>query len=177
MQKGQEYSEILNGRPWNVSGPPVGLFHPIFDQFIAYFNDPLPNYRTASSADDVDNLMPSTDEVFSFMRASSEFYEEEQSQKDEDPGRMEAILPTLRTLLGVDLFQMRNVGRTEPDAQVTTPTSIEGIDGLMGLFEVKLEPGIDGDAETQTQWSYGRTCSLSKASIIDHLEMQTHVLV
>ncbi len=170
MQKAQEYSE---GRPWNVSGPPVGLFHPIFDQFIDYFNDPSPNYRTASSADDVNNMMPSTDEVFSFMRASSEFYEEEQSR---NPGRMETVLPALRSLLGVDLLRVRNVDQTEPDAQVTTPTSI-GTDGLISVFEFKLEPGIGGDAETQAQRSYGRTCSLSKVSTIDHLERQTHVLV
>jgi len=53
MQKAQEYAEILNGRPqWNASGR---LFNPIFDRFCRYFNDTPPNYRTASSADDVDD--------------------------------------------------------------------------------------------------------------------------
>ena len=45
----------------------LGLFHPIFDQFIEHFNNPPPEYRTASSTDDVDILMPSTDEAFSFI--------------------------------------------------------------------------------------------------------------
>ena len=162
MQKAQAFSEVLKGRPWNVSGPPVRLFHPIFDRFMDYFNDPSPNYRTASSADNVDKTMPLTDEVFAFMRACSEFYEEEQSWKDEDPGRMEAILPALRRLLGVALLRVKNV-------QVTTPSHINGINGLTAVLEVKLELGVGGDAETQTQRSYGRTCSLSKASVVDQL--------
>ena len=167
MEKAQEFSEILNGRPWNVSGPPVGLFHPIFDRFMDYFNDQSPNYRTASSAGNIDKSVPSTDKAFEFMRASSAFYEEEQSRKDEDPGRMEAILPALCDLLDVDLHRVGNEDQTEPDAQVVTRTHIDGVDGLMGVLELKLEPGIGGDAETQTQRSYGRTCSLSKVSMID----------
>lgn len=122
--------------------------------------------------------MPSTDEAFTFMRACSAFYEEVRSGNEGDPGRMEAVLPSLCSLLGVDLLRIRNVDQTEPDAQATTSSSIPEIDGLMSVFEFKLEPGIGGDAKTQAQRSYGRTCSLSKVStIIDLLEMQTHVLV
>lgn len=153
-------AEILNGRPWTSAGPPVGLFHPVFDQFRGYMQEPTPGYRTASSSDD-DNLM-SVDDAFSFMRASSEFYVTEQSGRAENNrliGRVEAVLPTLSRLLGVNLVRVRNSDLTEPDARATTRTPAGG-DGILTIAEFKLEPGINGDAKTQAQQSYARTCSL-----------------
>jgi hypothetical protein len=69
MQSRQDYAEILNGRPWTSSGPPVGLYHPVFDRFLAYFEESTLGYRIASSADP-DGSTPSVDDAFSFMRAS-----------------------------------------------------------------------------------------------------------
>jgi hypothetical protein len=74
---------------------------------------------------------------------------------------MESITPTLCKLLGVDL--LRNVDGTESAS--VTPTST-GIDGFMGIFEIKLEPGIGGDAKTQAERSYARTCSSSKVRLL-----------
>jgi len=115
MQSRQDYAEILNGRPWTSSGPPIGLYHPIFDRFCEYFNEPTPKYRTASLADPDDPTPASADDAFSFMRASSEFYKVEKSGRvDESPptGRMEAALPAFSSLLCVSLPCVRDVDGT-----------------------------------------------------------------
>ena len=161
MKAEQMSAEILNGRPWTSVGPPVGLFHPVFDQFSEYMEETSPRYRTASSIGDDDILM-SVDDAFSFMRASSEFYVTEQSgwvDNDRLIGRVEAVLPTLSRLLGVTLGGVKNSDLTEPDARATTWTPI-GSDGTVIIAEFTLEPGIGGDPRTQVQRSYARTCSL-----------------
>ena len=124
MQSRQDYAEILNGRPWTSSGPPVSLYHPVFDRFRAYFDEPTPEYRTASSADP-DDSTPSVDDDFSFMRASSEFYEVEKSGRvNESPptGRVEVVLLTFSCLLCISLPRIRNADGTEPDAGATAKT-------------------------------------------------------
>jgi hypothetical protein len=162
MSLQQDKAEILNGRPWTSSGPPVGLYHPVFDRFCEYFTEPTPEYKTASSAS-IDDSVPSIDDVFSFMRASSEFYEAESkgSRVDGEPpiGRTEAILPTLERLLGVNLHRIRNADGTEPDATATAKMPA-GHDGRLTIIELKLESGVGGDGKTQAQQSYARTCSL-----------------
>jgi hypothetical protein len=161
MQSRQDYAEILNGRPWTSSGPPVGLYHPVFDRFYAYFDEPTPEYRIASSADP-DHSTPSVDDAFSFMRASSEFYEVEKSGRvNEGPptGRVEAVLPAFSRLLCISLPRVRNTDGTEPDARATAKTPA-GDDGPLAVIEIKLESGIGGDAKIQAQQSYARICSL-----------------
>jgi hypothetical protein len=161
MQSRQDYAEILNGRPWTSSGPPVGLYHSVFDRFCAYFDEPIPEYRTASSADP-DDSTPSVDDAFGFMRASSEFYEVEKSGRvNESPptGRVEAVLPAFSRLLCISLPRVRNTDGTEPDARATAKTPA-GDDGPLAVVEIKLESGIGGDAKIQAQQSYARICSL-----------------
>ncbi|KAM6489346.1 hypothetical protein JOM56_015247 [Amanita muscaria] len=161
MKSQQDYAEILNGRPWTSSGPPVGLYHPVFDRFLAYFEESTLGYRTASSADP-DDLTPSVDDAFRFMRASSEFYKVKRSARvDESPptGRVEAVLPALSRLLCTSLPQVINADGTGPDAwaAATTPA---GDYVPLAVVEIKLELGIGGDAKTQAQQSYARICSL-----------------
>jgi len=78
MKLWQDAAEILNGRPCTSSGPPVGLYHSVFDLFFEYFNESTLEYRTAPSANS-DDSTSSTDDAFGFMRASSAFYNVEQS--------------------------------------------------------------------------------------------------
>jgi hypothetical protein len=162
MRSQQEYAEILNGRPWDRSGPPVGLYHPVFDRFLAYFEETMPVYRTASSADS-DDSMPNIDDALSFMRASSQLYDVEMSGRvDESPptGRVEAVLPVFERLLGIPLPRVTNADGSEPDARATARTPACD-DGLLAVIEFTLESGIDG--KTHIQQSYARTCSLPEA--------------
>ncbi|KAF8331812.1 hypothetical protein F5887DRAFT_994791 [Amanita rubescens] len=160
MQIRQESAEILNGRPWIRSGPPVGLYHPVFNRFFAYFEETTPRYRTASSVDP-DESMPSMDDAFSFMKASSHFYVVEQSGRvDESPpsGRVEAVLPIFSRLLGTSLPRVKNSDLTEPDARAIVRT-LTGHNALSALVELKLEPGIGGDAKTQHEPIRSSSCS------------------
>ena len=179
MESRQGAAQILNGRPWTSSGPPVGLYHPVFDNFFDYFKEPSPRCKTASSTDgDSDNTLMSVDDVFSFMRASSEYYRVERSgQVDEGPpiGRVEAVLPVLARLLGVSLVRVANADLTEPDARATTPT-LGGCEGLLALIEFKLESGVGGDGKVEVQQSYARTCSLPDvSSSFYRLELKTQL--
>jgi hypothetical protein len=161
MKSQQTQAEILNGRPWTSSGPPVGLYHPVFDRFCEYFNAPTPEYQTAPSAG-IDASGLSINDAFRFMRDSSEFYEVEKSSKvDEHPptGRTEAVLPTFVRLLGIALPCVKNADGTEPDATAMAKTPA-GHDARLAIVEIKLESGIGGDAKLQAQQSYARTCSL-----------------
>ena len=71
------------------------LYHPVFDHFCVYFDEPTPEYRAASSPDP-DDLTPSADGAFSFIRPSSEFYDSEVEKSGrltrlEDSRRGEAV--------------------------------------------------------------------------------------
>jgi len=159
MRSQQDYAEILNGRPWDRSGPPVGLYHPVFDRFLEYFKETTPGYRTVSPGDG-DDSMPSIDDAFSFMKASSQFHDLERSGPvDQGPptGRAEAVLPALSRLLGVSVPWTINSDGTEPGARVVARIPA-GYDALSAIFELELESGIDG--KTRVQQSYARTCSL-----------------
>ena len=162
MRLQQDYAEILNGRPWYRSGPPVGLYHPVFDRFLEYFKETTPRYRTASPGDGDDSL-PSRDDALSFMKASSTPHDLERSGPvDQGPptGRAETILPALSRLLGASLPWTINSDGTEPGARVVDriPT---GYNSLSALFELTLKSGFDG--KTRVQQSYARTCSLPEA--------------
>jgi hypothetical protein len=175
MEAQQKCAEILSGRPWTSVGPPVGLYHPVFDQFRDYMQETTPTYRTASSPDDHDSI--SIEAAFDFMRASSEFYTTEQSGWVSDPrhiGRVEAILPSLNKLLGVNLARVKNSDLTVPDGRATTRTP-SGDDAILTMAEYKLEPGIGGDPKTQVQQSYARACSLPEVcnnSSLDRLPVE-----
>jgi hypothetical protein len=161
MAEKQKDAEILNGRPWTSSGPPVGLFHPIFDRFIEYLNEPAPGYKSASSLDSND-LRPTIGDVFGFMRACSEFYDVDE-RTAEDPlevrGRVDSILPTLSRLLCNHPLRLVNSDAMKPDAVFSAKTS-ESQNVPAVILEVKLEEGISGDAKVQAHQSYARTFSL-----------------
>jgi len=153
METQQIAAEILNGRPWTSAGPPVALYHPVFDQFM---QEPVPKYKTAT--DPFDSIK--IDDAFLFMRLSSEFYVTEKSGPVYDSrliGRVDLILPVLNRLLGVTTTLRTKDSESDGRVVVRTPS---GDYGISTIVEVKLEPGIGGDGKTQVQQSYARACSL-----------------
>ncbi|KAI0250970.1 hypothetical protein BJV78DRAFT_1214991 [Lactifluus subvellereus] len=49
FQNEQEKRPVLNGRPLYNSGPPIGLFHPVFNSFHAAMRDPESSYADATT--------------------------------------------------------------------------------------------------------------------------------
>jgi hypothetical protein len=160
MAEKQKNAEILNGRPWTSSGPPVGLYHPIFDDFIKYLNESAPSYGSSLNSD---SQLPTIADVFEFMRVCSEFYDVKETTVKDEPearGRVNSILPKLSHILCYQAYPyFMNSDGTKPDAIFHASTS-EAQNVPAGILEVKLEAGISGDAKVQAQQSYARMLSL-----------------
>ncbi|KIJ57044.1 hypothetical protein M422DRAFT_23158 [Sphaerobolus stellatus SS14] len=87
----QQKRPVLNGRPHYNSGPPVGLFHPVFDEFL--------NMIKQGEEEPVSPGMYQT--VKELFESFSAIYDSEAS-------RSEAITPLLNKLIGDDMLDFGN---------------------------------------------------------------------
>ena len=64
---------IYNGRPYELAGPPVQIYHPVFAKFIREI------YRPVKAGDLTDEELEG---AVAFMHASLDFYEDESGRQD-----------------------------------------------------------------------------------------------
>ncbi len=120
----QQYKyPVLNGRPSTLYGPPIGLFHPVFDMMRATIqnaNMPLPPQQYEDTRE--------------LLSVSSEFYGTETS-------RLSRIKPTLHRLLKSMFVNVRSE-RMESDGVIQHP-SCDG-NAYVVILEAKNEIGEGG---------------------------------
>lgn len=114
---------VYNGRPGELSGPPIGLFHSVFNDFERGLkeNDPI----------DIDIRK----NVRSLIEASTNVYYGEK-------GRMEAITPFLTTLFSGELL-VTSKSNVQSDG-VLLAKSIRDWNAYILIFELKNEIGAGG---------------------------------
>ncbi|KAH7105245.1 hypothetical protein BKA62DRAFT_827358 [Auriculariales sp. MPI-PUGE-AT-0066] len=142
-QKVDNPAAFFNGRPVSLTGPPLGLYHPIFSKF----------KRLATEMEAVG--LTSNDLKFAneLIHVSAQFYAHEND-------RRAALYPVLEKLLGVDYHADERIGvnqRTlKPDGACLDMTSL--LDGLCLYWEAKREIGEGGcDPIDQVSEDYALT--------------------
>jgi hypothetical protein len=128
----QRTRPVLNCRPADLFGPPVGLFHPVFNTFCTLMTSP-------NSSRDGDNLYHT---IKIFLNACAGLYENENM-------RIKAIENSFRTLLGCPYFVYKAQG-TESDGVIVEICG--GNNAYCVIIEVKNEIGT-GHADPYNQGS------------------------
>jgi len=133
--KEQKEWPIMNGRPLELHGPPIHLFHQAFSDFQHTFTHPSLNL----TANDYGN-------AHRYILVSAELYASEQQ-------RHKAILHSLNEAIGFSLFSLKSENGAMPDG-----TILMGVAGNLkvlvpgGIFELKNEIG-EGSSDPATQGS------------------------
>jgi hypothetical protein len=127
---------IMNGRPANLSGLPIQLYHPVFSIV-----------QEAMYSPDVDLSADDYATTHTLFTQSAALYAKEEK-------REEGVIPLLKEMLGVTLLRIANANNTRPDFSY-----VVGCDGLLsalaGLVEIKNEIGTGGcDPAIQAGFSY-----------------------
>ena len=117
--KQQEKFPVFNGRPYELTGPPIGLFHPVFDYFQAE--------REAHNPHPV-----VYQQVRELIVASAKIYK---TEKDREKG----IDPILHQLLGQP-FTIVQVEGAECDGVITWNSGMGN--AYLVLREIKNEMGM-----------------------------------
>ncbi|KAG8713362.1 hypothetical protein FRC09_018798 [Ceratobasidium sp. 395] len=118
----------LNGRPLSHTGPPIGLYHPVFDQFTSQSDFVSPS---DSVGDIPAAFYAETDHL---MTRSQELYENEAERES-------AIYMALKDLLEHDIIKVERGGAT-PDGAV-----LSGNGGTCMIIEVENEIGAGGGSD------------------------------
>ncbi len=63
-QEGQNKKPILNGRPQRNYGPPIGLFHPVFNDFHAAMTSSEPVYTDAEMCSSIKALFEAFADIY-----------------------------------------------------------------------------------------------------------------
>ncbi|KXN86844.1 hypothetical protein AN958_09580 [Leucoagaricus sp. SymC.cos] len=131
----QHINPVFNGRPFDYSGPPIGLYHPVFNAFEKGLqaNDPIP----------LDIRL----NVQNFIQLSAEVYSSETE-------RLTAVQPTLFKLFGGQLLAFEGKG-VENDGTICVTTNSWNTSIL--IFELKNEIGSGNvDPFLQGTFAYQR---------------------
>ena len=122
--KSQQYKyPVLNGRPSTLYGPPIGLFHPVFDMM-------------CSTIQNTDMRLPPQqyEDTKEFLKVSSEIYGTGRS-------RLSEIKPALRRLLDGTFARVRS-DDMESDGVIMHPSC--GENAYIVILEAKNEIGAGG---------------------------------
>ncbi|KAH7098464.1 hypothetical protein BKA62DRAFT_811226 [Auriculariales sp. MPI-PUGE-AT-0066] len=144
------FAAFFNGRPVSLTGPPLGLYHPIFSKF----------KRLATEMEAV-GLTSNNDLKFAneLIQVSAQFYAHENDRRT-------ALRPVLGKLLGVDLHADEWIGANlctlKPDGACLAMTSF--LDRVCFLYwEAKREIGEGGcDPIDQASEDYALTVAHTK---------------
>ena len=138
----QERHPIYNGRPFERSGPAIGIYEPIFAQVKDNISK-IGNTRVSEEvAVQTKNLFVESSRIF-----------------ETEMAREEAVYPILGKLLGIKLkphYRLaRNEGEsgtcksTESGAVTLVKLADQSTEAITAHFELKNEPGNGGDSELQ----------------------------
>jgi hypothetical protein len=127
---------VMNGRPADLSGLPIQLFHPVFSATQEAMHSP------DTSPDASDYAI-----THALLTRSAGLYAKEEK-------REEAILPLLKEILKINLLRVVNANNTRPDFSYVV--DCDGfLSSLAGLVEIKNEIGTGGsDPAMQAGFSY-----------------------
>ncbi|EUC55541.1 kinase domain protein, putative [Rhizoctonia solani AG-3 Rhs1AP] len=136
--------KVLNGRPQEAHGLPVGLFHPVFDSF----QQRIDSDSFVPTARQLSNTLP-------LLAASQEMYDED-SEGDEVAGpdtRTEALKPLLQWLLG---FHISNVSirETKSDGvvQESNGATLMFMQVGNGIATSECDPSVQGAIAFANYW-------------------------
>ena len=137
----QQNRPVLNGRPATNYGPPIGLFHPVFDSFRSAITStkPLPD----NAATDTD-----TGELTIYMRVERFFSTCADIYRTED-SRLKAVNDQLSELLGFRLVVVQEDG-VKSDGLIIHPCGSSL--AYLAILELKNEIGT-GNADPANQGS------------------------
>ena len=144
--QGDDAQAIYDGRRApngliSTNGPPIQIFHPIFNDFIHFINDP----DVQPTADDLKNVQE-------LMYFASEVGRME----DRHDGRNEGLRERLRRILQTEVHEEPNTDGTIPDGIITLQIDDARIAFL--ILELKQELGEGGcDPTTQAGLSMKRS--------------------
>jgi hypothetical protein len=132
----QKKRPVLNGRPADLSGLPIQLYHPVFSAFDEFMqsSDVLPDAADYATA-------------HTLLVQSAALYPKEEM-------REEVLLPLLRQALHKPLQRIVNANGTKSDFSYTVNCE-KHLDALAFLGEQKNEIGTGGcDPSVQAGFSY-----------------------
>lgn len=139
----QDKRPVYNGRPANLKGPPLSIYHPAF----AEIGDSLQNLDSLVDPQEQQRV----GNIAKLCQAAANIYTTEAE-------RLHAVYPFLQILLGVSITA--NVDRTkdgrkttEIDGVVEQDIANSGKKGIAGHFEVKNELGVSGQSAVQNTLS------------------------
>ena len=137
--KEQQSRPVLNGRPATNYGPPIGLFHPVFDSFCSAITStkPLPD----NAATDMD-----TEGLTIYMRVERFFSTCADIYRTED-SRLKAVNDQLSELLGFRLIVVQEDG-VKSDGLIIQPCG--PCLAYLAILELKNEIGT-GNADPANQ--------------------------
>lgn len=144
----QEKHPIYNGRPGNLFGPPIAIYHEVF----AKLKDDLAN----ADAIQVDECELRTTQAL--FTASAAFY-------DNEKDRVKKTKELWQTLLRASINSVVLDGNISiTDGAVTCEIGI-GLNALLSILEWKKEIGSHGDPAYQGACSYRKFVSQDKVSL------------
>ena len=144
--QGDDAQAIYDGRRppkglVSTIGPPIQIFHPIFDDFMHLVHDP--------------NLQPTVDDL-KIVQELMYFASEVGRMEDRHNGHNEGLRKRLRHILEVEVHEEPNLNGTKPDGVVTLQIGDARIAFL--ILELKRELGEGGcDPTTQGGLSMKRS--------------------